>query len=415
MGSGSSTAAALSLGVLAAENTKFTDMVGQSDVTENVIRGRRDSEDSTTWEPQNCPPWLVDDTDAVNQWIEHHTYQMPEQYRSKYRKTLENTTGFQLLDPNLIVTVKEALGSKVGRILIRLLRKYQDFYSRIDPSNPTFENLEWDRTLSAGGQGTPFVVHDRISGKQYVIKLTSYGFEDAEKTERTLVRAKREAQFLEQFVHPNILRVYAWGETDCGEFWLMTDFCERGDLQRILLEMRASFNEGMFWDWITQIMRGLNEMHQHNMLHRDLKLLNVFMNSDGTLIIGDFGLAKVNNNLQGITLSGAKLGTVGYIPPEIYIGEGYTKASDIWSVGAIMFSLIFTSPSNSWLANAQKPEVLEDSMNEMCKNWSSQKFGASCLHALQMCLQWNPQNRIKTEDLLAFAESNLSRCRTEPV
>lgn len=102
-------------------------------------------------------------------------------------------------------------------------------------------------------------------------------------------------------------------------------------------EKGQRFPEELILNWFSQIMLGLKYIHRHNILHRDLKSSNIFLQENGDLKIGDFGIARV---LEG-TLQNAEtvVGTPYYISPEICRSEPYSFKSDVWSLGCVLYEL----------------------------------------------------------------------------
>ena len=86
-----------------------------------------------------------------------------------------------------------------------------------------------------------------------------------------------------------------------------------------------------------QLIFGLNYLHENKVLHRDLKAQNVFIDSEGTLKLADFGISKILDHTQ--MLASTVVGTPFYISPEACSNQGYNFKSDIWSLGCILYEL----------------------------------------------------------------------------
>ena len=119
--------------------------------------------------------------------------------------------------------------------------------------------------------------------------------------------------------------------------WRITIFLG-GDLKsRINAQKGTLFDENLILDWFTQISLAVKHIHDRKILHRDLKSQNIFLNKDGIIKLGDFGIAKCLN----FTLDKATTykGTPYYLSPEIVQNSPYSFKSDIWSLGVLLYEM----------------------------------------------------------------------------
>lgn len=93
---------------------------------------------------------------------------------------------------------------------------------------------------------------------------------------------------------------------------------------------------------IAQMASGLKALHDKNILHRDLKCANIFMNRDGTAKMGDLNVSKVANKNGGLLLT--QTGTPYYASPEVWKDQPYDYRSDIWSLGCVIYEMIALQP-----------------------------------------------------------------------
>lgn len=125
-----------------------------------------------------------------------------------------------------------------------------------------------------------------------------------------------------------------------NQLYIMTDYCENGTLDKFLLKQtsegsRSSLDEWRIWKILVELMFGLSWIHNHDIIHLDLKPANIFITFDGTLKIGDFGVGvklPINNDDGDFDREGDR----EYIAPEIISVHGYSTKADIFSVGLIM-------------------------------------------------------------------------------
>jgi len=128
---------------------------------------------------------------------------------------------------------------------------------------------------------------------------------------------------------------------------LVTNYANKGDLYKIIERRRRKrlfFEEDKIWNYFIQISLGVKYLHDNNIIHRDLKTSNIFINRKNNLDliqIGDFGIAKI---VKASNKSSTIIGTPLYMSPEQFRSESYDKKVDIWSLGCILFEMIELKP-----------------------------------------------------------------------
>ena len=127
---------------------------------------------------------------------------------------------------------------------------------------------------------------------------------------------------------------------------IIMEYCERtaflnsvdGDLTNFLKNKKKKdelLDEKVIVNWFIQMLFGINVLHSKKVLHRDLKSANIFLTSNKTIKIGDFGISKVLDNTSAKTF----VGTPYYLSPEVCENRPYDFKSDLWSLGCILYEL----------------------------------------------------------------------------
>ncbi|XP_062272120.1 interferon-induced very large GTPase 1-like [Scomber scombrus] len=143
--------------------------------------------------------------------------------------------------------------------------------------------------------------------------------------------------------HPNIVQ-YKESFEDKGCLYIVMDYCEGGDLSKKIKSQEGKlFPEQQILDWFVQICLALKHIHDKNILHRDIKPQNIFLTKDGTVQLGDFGIARVLNSTA--ELATTCIGTPLYLSPEICENKPYNNKSDIWALGCVLYEMCSLKPA----------------------------------------------------------------------
>ena len=191
------------------------------------------------------------------------------------------------------------------------------------------------RPIARGGMGAVFEVEHRGTHARYAAKVVKEAG-DA----RARERFKREAELLARVDrHPGIVRIHSFGETPEGSLYMILDLVEGESLeQKLAREERLDPVEA------TRIARSvaaaLAVAHERGVVHRDVKPSNILVDgASGEPRLGDFGIAAARD-MERLTLTGAFVGSVAYASPEQARGIPCTPASDIFSLGAVLFEML---------------------------------------------------------------------------
>ncbi|KPP62356.1 serine/threonine-protein kinase Nek1-like, partial [Scleropages formosus] len=175
--------------------------------------------------------------------------------------------------------------------------------------------------IGEGSFGKAILVKSKVEGKQYVIK--EIGISRMSGKERQ--ESRKEVAVLANMSHPNIVK-YKESFEEGGCLYIVMDYCEGGDLfKRINAQKGVLFPEDQILDWFVQICLALKHVHDRKILHRDIKSQNIFLAQDGTIQLGDFGIARVLNST--VELARTCIGTPYYLSPEICENKPYNNKS----------------------------------------------------------------------------------------
>ncbi|MBN3280895.1 M3K4 kinase, partial [Polyodon spathula] len=158
---------------------------------------------------------------------------------------------------------------------------------------------------------------------------------------KTIKETADELKIFEGIKHPNLVR-YFGVELHREEMYIFMEYCDEGTLEEVA---RLGLQEHVIRLYSKQITTAINVLHEHGIVHRDIKGANIFLTSSGLIKLGDFGCSvKLKNNAQ--TMPGevnSTLGTAAYMAPEVITrakGEGHGRAADIWSLGCVLIEMV---------------------------------------------------------------------------
>ncbi|XP_070613525.1 serine/threonine-protein kinase Nek1 isoform X16 [Erythrolamprus reginae] len=187
--------------------------------------------------------------------------------------------------------------------------------------------------IGEGSFGKAILVKAKENGKQYVIKEINI----SKMSNKEREESRREVAVLANMKHPNIV-LYRESFEEAGCLYIVMDYCEGGDLfKKINAQKGVFFSEDQIMDWFVQICLALKHVHDRKILHRDIKSQNIFLTKDGTIQLGDFGIARVLNST--VELARTCIGTPYYLSPEICENKPYNNKSDMWALGCVLYEM----------------------------------------------------------------------------
>src|SRR5450755_102107 len=187
--------------------------------------------------------------------------------------------------------------------------------------------------LGRGGMGEVYRADDLTLGQAVALKFLS---EDASRDESTVERFRNEVRIARQVSHPNVCRVYDVGEVDGHTFFTM-EYVDGEDLASLLRRI-GRLPQDKALDIARQLCAGVAAAHAKGVLHRDLKPANIMLDGRGQVVVTDFGLAGLNDQIHGADI---RSGTPAYMAPEQLSGKEVTAQSDLYSLGLVLYE-VFT-------------------------------------------------------------------------
>ena len=249
-----------------------------------------------------------------------------------------------------------------------------------------------------GGRSEGDEAHDVINKRIVAIKLIR---EDVMKNPINLRRFENEATIAASLNHPNIVKIYNHGTVD-GVPYIANEFIKGQNLKEAL-DFRSSLPLQEALDYMIQLSAALYYAHQHSIIHRDVKPDNLYLMSDGTIKLGDFGIAQTEGENNQVNNSEI-VGSVHYLAPEITRGRPASAQSDIYAAGVTFFELL---TGHVPFSKSKAIDIAVAHVNE--KFPSIKKYLPNCPKEVERiilkCVKKNPKERYKTarelhEDLL---------------
>ena len=258
------------------------------------------------------------------------------------------------------------------------------------------ENFKIIDKIGEGAYSTVYTVRRREDGILYALKKVKI----QSLSQKEKQNALNEVRILASVNSPFVIsyKESFIDETD-QTLCIVMEYADEGDLfQKITLykKLHTTFEENDVWKIFIQITKGLHDLHEYNILHRDLKSANVFLFRDGTAKLGDLNVSKISFRGLGCT----QTGTPYYASPEVWKDNPYNLKSDIWSLGCLCYELLMLkTPFRAESMEALYRKVMKGKYPEINKKYSN-KFDTVISYMLEL----KPENRPTTQQILNMPE-----------
>ena len=248
--------------------------------------------------------------------------------------------------------------------------------------------------LGRGGMGEVYRATDLTLAQPVALKFLP---DSGPESQRMLERFHNEVRVARQVSHPNVCRVYDVGQAD-GVPYISMEYVDGEDLASLLHRIgRLPSDKAL--EMARRICAGVAAAHDKGVIHRDLKPANIMLDKRGNVVIMDFGLAAIAEQLFGAE---ARSGTPAYMAPEQLRGEEVTARSDIYALGLVLYEL-FTGKRA--YEGATAAELLRQQENAQITSMTSiaAEIDPAVEKAIRRCLDPAPARRPATALSVAAA------------
>ena len=212
------------------------------------------------------------------------------------------------------------------------------------------------REIGRGAMGVVYEGYDPFIKRVVALKTIRADQLSGEDSENVIARFRREAQAAGRLSHPNIVSIYDFGE-EAGAWFIAMEFVKGRELKECF-EANERFTTASIVRIMSEILEALDYSHRQGVIHRDIKPANIFMLSDGSVKVADFGIAHIE--ASNLTQVGAVMGTPAYMSPEQIMGLPVDGRSDLFSAGVILYQFLTGERPFSGSAATTMQKVLKE-------------------------------------------------------
>ena len=199
-----------------------------------------------------------------------------------------------------------------------------------------------EKIIGKGSFGRVYKVKHLRDGKKYAMKKIRV-YNKYSKDLRNIVSELRILAFNKCPYLLSMVTVYMGS----GDLCIITDYADGGDLYQKIENhrmLRKRISESTVWNYFCQMILGVKYLHEHNIIHRDLKTANILLfNREQTIQIADFGISRILPSKK--TRPGTQIGTPRYMGPELMSSKPYTFQIDMWALGCILYEMLNMKPA----------------------------------------------------------------------
>jgi len=299
--------------------------------------------------------------------------------------------------------VSSSIAASPGKLAFEMLAERSERFSVGHTIGP-YKIISF---LGAGGMGEVYRANDTRLNRHVAIKILPAEYSNNPERMRRFEQESRSAGLLN---HPNILTIYDVG-TDNGCPYIVSELLEGQTFRKLAT---VNLTPEKIAQCMFQVANGLSAAHQKGIIHRDLKLENLFLTKDGLVKILDFGLAKLtyqdgegsaSARVSSATGPFQVLGTAGYMSPEQVQAQPVDQRADVFAFGVVLYEMLFGKPAfvrKTWV------QSLNAILSEDPPEFSNPNLNVptGLVRIAKRCLEKDPANRFQSASDLAFALEN---------
>ncbi|XP_052298731.1 mitogen-activated protein kinase kinase kinase NPK1 isoform X1 [Citrus sinensis] len=312
-----------------------------------------------------------------------------------FRTTAESTTDAQ--------TANSPTPFSGGNLVERFnscIRNSRVLSKHISPSVKMSPPIRWRKgeLIGCGAFGRVYMGMNLDSGELLAVKqvLIAANFASKEKAQDHIKELEEEVKLLKDLSHPNIVR-YLGTVREEESLNILLEFVPGGSISSLLGKF-GPFPEAVMRTYTKQLLLGLEYLHNHGIMHRDIKGANILVDNKGCIKLADFGASKQVAELA--TISGAKSmkGTPYWMAPEVIRQTGHSYSADIWSVGCTVIEMATGKPP--WSQQYQEVAALFHIGTTKSHPPIPENLSVKAKDFLLKCLEKEPDLRPTASELL---------------
>jgi serine/threonine-protein kinase 24/25/MST4 len=270
------------------------------------------------------------------------------------------------------------------------------------PSNPE-DLFTLLYPIGQGAFGSVFKAIHNSTKRIYAIKIIDYSKNNNRENNNIIncnyQSIQQETSLMKLLNDSNYVVKYygSYFSRQSNTLWLILEYCASGSLIDLMLSMKRTFNEIEVSTIMEMVLKGLIDIHNKNLIHRDIKGANILLSEDGRAKIADFG---VGVHLINGKNRNSKKGSPYWMSPQVALNNEYDAKTDIWSFGITCIEMINGEPPYSQLKPrcamekiAKSPPMVEDFIDF---EYHTDEF----IDFVKKCLEVDPNNRPTAKELL---------------